>query len=101
MFKLIMKAVRRAVCDLVVLSVLFTALPAAIGRMYPDSGAERLAIVSYEKETCGTAVLRICGIPIRLGEDGERAVGVFRSLLDSLSQAKPVSLPDAPESIDE
>lgn len=42
MFKLIMKAIRRAVCDLVVLSVLFTALPVAVGRMYPESGAREI-----------------------------------------------------------
>ena len=92
MFKLIMKAIRRAVCDLVVLSVLFTALPVAVGRMNPESGAEKFSIVAYEKETCGGAVLRVCGIPIRLGESGERVVETFRSLLDSVSQAKPVAI---------
>ena len=92
MFNLIMKAIRRAVCDLVVLSVLFTALPVAVGKMYPESGAEKFSIVAYEKETCGGAVLRVCGIPIKLGESGERVVETFRSLLDSVSQAKPAAI---------
>lgn len=97
MLKIFLKAVRRAVCDILVLSMLVTILPTAIGRIFPESGAEKLSVVSLENDDdCMT--LNICNIPIKLSETGRKAVEALSKLFNQSNECTAAENVDIPAS---
>ena len=97
MLKIFLKAVRRAAGDVLVLTMLVTILPAAIGRIFPESGAEDFSVISLENEG-GCMTLNVCNIPIKLSDTGKKAVEALSRFLSLSGERTAQENADIPAS---